>query len=83
MPSSSVAATPGSPALRDVTNTVTPIILPTQSLQSIPIFLQPIDMSQLIPPEQVLEKYPGLLRKDRLTRLAVRLAQESYFDIEI
>ena len=40
-------------------------------------------MSQLIPPDQVVAKYPGLLRKDRLSRLAVRLAQESYFGREI
>ena len=42
-----------------------------------------VSISQLISPDQVLARYPGLLRKDRLSRLVVRLAQESYFGREI
>ena len=80
-----VPPTPVLSALTDVTNTsaVTPIMSPTQSLQSIPPSLPPIHRSQLIPPEEVLQKYPKYLKKDKLTRLAVRLAQESYFGKEI
>ena len=45
--------------------------------------LPPIDRSKLIPADSVVEKYPRLVDKRKLTRLAIRLAQESFFGKEI
>lgn len=45
--------------------------------------LPSIDRSKLISPELVVEKYIKLVDKKKLTRLAVRLAQESFFGKEI
>ena len=39
----------------------------------------PIDKKQLISPQKVVEKYPKLARKSKITTLAVRLAKEAYF----
>ena len=45
--------------------------------------LPPIDKSNLLLPDQVVEKYPKLLKVHKLTRLTVKLAQEGYFGKEV
>lgn len=45
--------------------------------------LPPIDRLKLISPKLVVEKYPKLVEKNKLTRLAVHLARESFFRKEI
>lgn len=45
--------------------------------------LPAIDNSKLSPPDEVIAKYPNLLVKGKLSRLAVRLAQESFFGRDV
>lgn len=45
--------------------------------------LPAIDNSKLLPPDEVTAKYPNLLIKGKLSRLAVRLAQESFFGRDV
>lgn len=42
----------------------------------------PINRQELITPQEVLEKYPKLAKKSKITTLAVRLAKEAYFGKE-
>ena len=60
---------------------------PTRPIQQVPpqvggpkrYTLPPIDRSRLLTPGQVVDKYPQLITHKRITRFAVRLAQEAYF----
>ena len=84
MSSLTSAATPMPPlvqTLNDITNSEKNManISPVQVVKDLP----PIDKSKLISPELVVENYPKLLEKKKLTRLAIRLAQESFFGKEI
>ena len=45
--------------------------------------LPPIDQSRLLTPGQVVDKYPQLITHKRITRFAVRLAQEAYFGRDV
>lgn len=45
--------------------------------------LPQINPSQLLPPQDVLNKYPKLLCNSRIPRLAVKLCKESYFGEDI
>jgi len=69
------------PTLTDITNSEKnmPNISPVQVVKDLP----PIDKSKLISPELVVENYPKLVDKKKITRLAIRLAQESFFGKEI
>ena len=42
----------------------------------------PINQQELITPQDVLEKYPKLAKKSKITTLAVRLAKEAFFGRE-
>lgn len=39
----------------------------------------PIPYNELVSPQKTVDKYPNLLKKSKLTTLAIKLAKESYF----
>jgi len=64
---------------------------PTRPIQQVPpqvggpkrYPLPPIDRSRLLTPGQVVDKYPQFITHKRITRFAVRLAQEAYFGRDV
>ena len=57
-----------------------PVVRPTnENVCNLPA----IDISKLLLPDEVTAKYPKLLVKGKLSRLAVRLAQESFFGKDV
>ena len=77
MSDSNISATQEPSPSSSRASNVMPVVKP--ALPNLP----PVDRTKLIPPGHVLQKYPTLLRAEKLTRLAVRLAQESFFGTDI